>query len=63
MRVFAGSGKSECEDGNGIEASIYRPTGIAIDQRNGDLYVANRDAHTIQKITQQGAYLSFSLFS
>jgi len=54
VTTLAGSGKGASEDGQGINASFHSPTGITIDQRSGCLYVANRYAHIVQKITQQG---------
>jgi len=41
-------------DGVKLTASFHRPYGIAIDQRNGDMFVPDYGGHTIRKITQQG---------
>jgi len=54
VSVLAGSGDPKSEDGEGTEASFNGPIGIAVDQRNGDVYVADLSGHKIRKITQQG---------
>ncbi len=41
--LYAGSGKTTIEDGPALEASLARPNGIAIDQRNGTIYANNLD--------------------
>jgi sugar lactone lactonase YvrE len=40
-------------DGTGASAEFNHPTGVAIDS-NGNLYVADRENHTIRKITSAG---------
>ena len=52
MSIFAGSGRQGIVDGVGTSASFNFPTGIAIDQSTGILFVS--DHHTIRKITPQG---------
>jgi len=54
VSVFAGNGTASSVDGMGTNASFNYPYGIAIDQRNGDVYISDRDGNKIRKITQQG---------
>jgi len=54
VSVFAGSGEEGGADGDGTKASFCFPQGIAIDQRNGDLYISEFVGNKIRKITQQG---------
>jgi len=54
ISVLTGSGVNKHEDGVGTKASFAKPCGIAIDQRNGDVYVSEFDGHTIRKIYQHG---------
>lgn len=54
VSTFAGCGTRGHIDG-GVDACFDYPTGIAVDQRNGDIFVSE-PAHsglTIRKITQQ----------
>jgi hypothetical protein len=51
---FVGNGKGETRDGKGFDVSFKYPLGIAIDQRNGFIYVSESDGHVIRKITQNG---------
>jgi len=50
VSIVAGNGAKGHEDGVVTEASFTSPVGIAVDQRNGDIYVS--DLHTIRKISQ-----------
>lgn len=58
ITTFAGNGSvaSTGESGDGgpaTAASLNRPVGLAID-RAGNLYIAERDAHRIRKVTPTG---------
>ena len=39
--IFAGSGKNELKEGVGTSACIGSPTGITVDQKTGNVYVAS----------------------
>ena len=54
MVTFAGNGGGGGGDGTALVASFNYPRGIAVDQRNGDIYVTCINGHTVRKITQQG---------
>ena len=43
-------------DGLGLSASFDHPCGIAINQANGCLYIAEYNTHKIRKITPQGIF-------
>jgi sugar lactone lactonase YvrE len=54
VTTFAGAaGVPGSTDGPGSAARFAGPSGIAVD-RSGNLYVADRDNHTIRKITSSG---------
>ena len=53
VTTIAGSGSPGNTNGNGTAARFFYPTGITIDA-NGNLYVAERENHTIRKITSSG---------
>jgi sugar lactone lactonase YvrE len=53
VTLFAGSTGGGA-DGTGAEAQFYYPTGIAI-AADGTMYIADKDNHTIRKITSAGA--------
>jgi sugar lactone lactonase YvrE len=53
VSTFAGSEKNGFEDGTGVEASLSRPNGIAIDQK-GYIYFAEEGGNRIRKITPEG---------
>jgi|GEM_PF-1127221 len=50
----AGPAHSGFADGQGTAARFNTPMGIAVDSRNGDLYVTDSHNHRIRKITPQG---------
>jgi len=54
VSVYAGTGEAVCRDGTTATASFCGPLGIAIDQRNGTVYVASNLGHCIQQITPKG---------
>ena len=55
FQAFAGqSGTHGYSDGTGAGAQFMGPTGVAVDS-NGNVYVADRGANTIRKITPSGA--------
>ena len=39
------------EDGTGADARFYNPSGVAVDSKSGDIYVADTSNHRIRKIT------------
>jgi len=53
VSIFAGS-KQDFADGVGTNASFNTPTGICIDQQNGDIFVCDQQNNAIRKITQKG---------
>lgn len=53
VSTFAGSGAEGADDGVGILASFYLPTGITIDT-NGNLYVTDSGNNAVRKITPAG---------
>jgi len=54
VSLYAGTGENVCRDGTTANASFCYPFGIAIDQRNGTVYVSSVNGSCIQKITPQG---------
>ena len=53
VTTLAGSGASGSNDGQGIAASFFAPSAIAVDA-SGNLYVADTDNNMIRKITPGG---------
>jgi len=53
VTTVAGSGQPGTRDGPAATAQFLYPTGIAVGQ-GGTLYIADRGAHTIRKITSRG---------
>ncbi len=53
VAYFAGRPGYGPEDGTGSDARFYSPTGLALGS-SGDVYVADRDNHTIRKVTSDG---------
>lgn len=54
VTTVAGSGVRGYRDGAAITAMFGYPTGAAVD-RAGNLYIADRQSHTVRKITADGA--------
>jgi hypothetical protein len=48
------AGSAGSDDGTGSAARFYHPSGVATDS-SGNIYVADRDNHTVRKITPAGA--------
>ncbi|HKF42809.1 MAG TPA: S-layer homology domain-containing protein [Thermoanaerobaculia bacterium] len=54
VTTLAGTGDSGNADGTGTTTASFRhPAGLAVDEQ-GNVYVADRDNHTIRKITAEG---------
>lgn len=53
VSTFAGSGRPEDRDGNGVQAGFKEPSGLAIDA-DGNLFVADSGNHRLKKITPDG---------
>ena len=54
VATLAGSaGMEGAEDGTGSAARFYGPAGVGVDTA-GNVYVADRDNHTIRKVTAEG---------
>jgi len=61
VTTFAGSSTNTgSSDGRGTAALFSRLAGIAIDSRNDNLYVTDRDTFTIRKITPAGVVTTFA---
>lgn len=56
--LVAGSGANTSSDGSGAAASFMYPAGITIDTAGENLYVADRDAHTLRKIRLSDAMVT-----
>ena len=54
VSTFAGSGQPGSSDGVGSNASFNYPRGVAIDQRTGNLFIADSYNHLIRMINPQG---------
>jgi sugar lactone lactonase YvrE len=54
VTTIAGSGIRGYRDGDALTAMFGYPTGTAVD-RGGNLYIADRQTHTVRKITADGA--------
>lgn len=60
VSTLAGSlGSKGTVDGTGTQARFSDPTGIAVDS-SGTIYVTDRTAHTIRKVTPQGVVSTFA---
>ncbi|MCP3676434.1 MAG: hypothetical protein GY721_02250, partial [Deltaproteobacteria bacterium] len=53
VTTIAGSGVRGYRDGDALTAMFGYPTGAAVDRR-GNLYIADRQTHTVRKITADG---------
>ena len=63
VSVLAGPGAPDqlgCKDGLGTAANFDYPSGIAVDRRNGNMYVADNSNNIIRKITPQGSVATFA---
>ena len=56
---FVGWEEKGNKDGGGQSARFNGPTGIAIDQHTGNLFVCDSDNHTIRKITPEGIFVFY----
>jgi sugar lactone lactonase YvrE len=54
LRVLAGSGSPGSGDGSGTAAQFKSPSGLAIDQAGGVVYVADTGNHLIRRVTLDG---------
>jgi gliding motility-associated-like protein len=59
VTTLAGNGLSAVTDGTGSEASFYQPFNLALDA-SGNIYVAERDAGVIRKVTPSGVVTTFA---
>ena len=53
VSTIAGSGTAVDMDGTGTAAGFYYPLGIAVDKRNGTIYVLEPMSNRIRKITAE----------
>ena len=51
VKTFAGSGIFGAEDGPALNATLHYPSGLAFDAIHGELYVADRFAHKIRRVS------------
>jgi DNA-binding beta-propeller fold protein YncE len=54
VELYAGTGSEGKRDGARVSAQFSFPTGIAVDQRTGNLFVAEAGTNCIRMITQAG---------
>lgn len=59
VSTLAGSGSSGFVNGTGTAASFSYPTGVTVDS-SGNVYVADKDNHSIRKITPAGGVSTFA---
>lgn len=60
LSLVAGSGSSGTVDGVGAAVKFGAPEGMAIDFRDGSMYVADRTLHVIRKIDGNGVVSTFA---
>ncbi len=61
VTTFAGTGTvAGSADGTGTAARFNNPSGIAVDNISGNIYVADFNNHTIRKITSSGVVSTFA---
>jgi len=53
VTTFAGSGALDVQDGAGVQASFFHPTGVAVDPE-GNVFVAEGGGNVLRKITPTG---------
>ncbi|MCL2626222.1 MAG: NHL repeat-containing protein [Cystobacterineae bacterium] len=58
--LFAGSDVTSWRDGTGTTARFNNPWGITIDNRTGNLYVADTENHRIRRVTPAGVVSTFA---
>jgi hypothetical protein len=59
VTTYAGTGKRGSRDGSAAEATFYYPMGLAVDERDGSLYVVDAGNGLVRKISPSGTPLSF----
>ena len=59
VSTLAGSGNAAYADGEGVEASFYYPTGVAVDN-GGTVFVADKYNHRIRMISASGHVTTFA---
>lgn len=61
--VLAGSGRQGYEEGDeGKKVTFNHPSGMAVNQKTGMIYVVDTNNHIIRRVSPQGIFLSVSLF-
>ncbi len=58
VTTFAGNRNQSTVDGTKDNASFHNPTGIAMNELTGDIYVVENAGNVIRKISPQGTYQS-----
>ncbi len=54
VSIFVGNGRQSTKDGIRANASFNRPSGIAINELTGDIYVSEGEGNVIRHISPQG---------
>jgi DNA-binding beta-propeller fold protein YncE/DNA-binding CsgD family transcriptional regulator len=62
IHPFAGDGEvgGSGDGGPAIRAQLNGPTGLAIDQKNGSLYIADSTNHRVRKVTADGLIITLA---